>query len=292
MLYLPAKNYYMKKASIILSGIMLISACSFGQSSGNLVLNKGQKFLVENKMTTNSSQQMMGQDIESKADVFTSNNFEVKDIKDNNYNITNTFTKLTAAMSAMGQNINFDSDKPEDMNGEMGSGVKDFINHPKNIIVDKSGKVFAADSTDTARASGNGMMSIMLKQFFGNTDEAGLNTFRVVPKNAKAGYSWKDSTSKEGVVRVTNYNIKDIKGSEASVNIDGTVDVDAKIEMQGVSVNTKTKGTIKGEEIVDVKTGVVKQRTTTVESTGKSEAMGQEIPTTTKLTTVTTVKSI
>ena len=38
--------------------------------------------------------------------------------------------------------------------------------------------------------------------------------FMPVPKKVKAGSSWKDSTSKDGVIRVTNYTVKEIKGRE------------------------------------------------------------------------------
>lgn len=275
----------------ILSGSLFIAALSFGQSSGNLVLNKGQKFLVENKVTANSTQEMMGQTMDSKADIFTSNNFEVKDTKDNNYNLTNTFTKVTAAMSAMGQDMNFDSDKKEDMDGEMGSSMKDFINHPKDILVDKTGKILTEKKVDSS-AKGSGMMSMMMNQFLGNSEEAGLNTFRIIPKKSGAGYSWTDSSSNDGIKKITTYNIKEIKGSDAIIDITGTLNTDTKSEMQGMEISSKTTGTLKGEETVDINTGIVKQRTTTIESKGNIEAMGQNLPMSTKLTTVTSVKKM
>lgn len=279
----------------LLSALLFFTIAGFAQNSGSIVLNKGQKFLIENKFTALSTQEMMGQSMESKADVFTSNNIEVKDINDNNYNLTNTFTKVTATMSAMGQDMNFDSDKKEDMDGEMGKSMKDIINKPKNVIVDKQGKIIKDKSDTTKKDSGGGMMSMMMQQFLGNQEESGFGVseaFMIIPKNAKAGFSWSDSSSKEGIKKSTTYTIKEIKSAEAIVTISGNLVADTKTEMQGMEISSKTTGKITGEEIVDLKTGLIKQRTTTLESSGNMEAMGQEIPMTTKLTSVSTVKNL
>ena len=82
----------MKKITTLLFSFLLFTISGFTQNSGSIILNKGQKFLIENRFTALSTQEMMGQSMESKADVFTSNNIEVKDIKDNTYHLTNTFT--------------------------------------------------------------------------------------------------------------------------------------------------------------------------------------------------------
>ena len=290
----------MKKITTLLSALLFFTIAGITQNSGSVILNKGQKYLIENKFTALSTQEMMGQSMESKAEVFTSNNIEVKDIKDNNYHLTNTFTKVTAVMSAMGQDITFDSDKKEDMNGEMGSSMKDIINQPKNVLVDKNGKIIYSkkDTTKldtTSKESAGGMMSMMMEQLFGNPEETGFGlseAFMIVPSNAKQGFSWSDSSSKAGIKKSTTYTIKEIKGSEAIVTISGNLNADTKTEMQGMEISSKSSGKITGEEIVDLKTGLIKLRTTTLESSGNMEAMGQEIPMTTRLTSVSTVKNL
>jgi hypothetical protein len=237
---------------------------------------------------------MMGQSIDSKADFVILNTVEVKDIKDNNYTLTNTYTKILANMNAMGQDMNFDSDKKEDMDGEMGKGLKDLIGKPKNVVIDKNGKI-VVNKTDTTTASSGGMMAVMMKQLTGNAEETGFGlseAFRIIPSKAFAGTSWMDSSSMDGVKKSTKYTIKEIKGTDAIVSVAGILDVDSQTEMQGMPISNKSNGKINGEEIVDLKTGLIKQKNTTVESSGKLEAMGQEIPTTTKVTAVSTMKSI
>ena len=42
--------------------------------------------------------------------------------------------------------MNFDSDKKEDMDGEMGNTFKNYINQPKPVVMDKSGNVIVSSS--------------------------------------------------------------------------------------------------------------------------------------------------
>ncbi len=116
--------------------------------------------------------------------------------------------------------------------------------------------------------------------------------FLIVPSKAKKGFSWSDSSSKAGIKKFTNYTIKEMKGSEAIVSISGNLNADTKTEMQGMEISGNSTGKINGEETVDLKTGLVKQRTTTLESSGNMQAMGQEIPMTTKVTSVSTVEDL
>jgi hypothetical protein len=116
--------------------------------------------------------------------------------------------------------------------------------------------------------------------------------FLPISKKVKAGTSWQDSTSAEGVTRVTNYLVKEIKGNTATISISGTENRDTKMEMQGMEINTKTTGKFAGEESVDINTGVILQNNTSADASGTINVMGQEIPTTIKATSVTTVKPI
>src|SRR5258706_6736803 len=285
----------MKKITFLLSPFLFLYVAGFCQHPVALVLVKGQKYLVENKFNAVTSQEMAGQSIESKADIFTSNNFEVSDIKDDNYNLTNTITKITAVLSAMGQDMSFDSDKKEDMDGEMGNGMKDIINHPKNVIIDKKGNIVVTESDTLKKDSSTAMMSMMLGQFIGDPEETGYGlkeVFIVIPSKAKPGLSWTDSSSIKGVNKSTTYTVKEIKGIEATIGISGNVSIDMSTQMGGMDVTNKSNGTMTGEEVVDIKTGIIKQRTTTLESTGSMQAMGQDIPIKTKVIAVSTVKSI
>ncbi len=284
----------MKKiASFIIAVTTLVSAAS-AQTNSTVSLMKGQKFVIENKFTATSAQEMGGQSIDSKAAVFTSNNVEVKNLSDKGFDLSTTYTKVTANLSAMGNDMNFDSDKKEDMDGEMGKDMKGMINSPKSVMIDKAGKIVSVVK-DTTSTSGQGMMGMMMQQLMGNAEESGYGlseAFLVLPAKAKVGDKWSDSTSKNGVSRHTTYTVTAISDTEATLAVSGNLITDTKAEMQGMEVATKTTGKISGEQIVDIKSGLIKSRNTTVDSNGNIEAMGQVIPMTSKLNAVTTVKTI
>jgi hypothetical protein len=286
----------MKRITLILFAFIFIST-AFAQNAGNINLTKGQKFSVDNKIIAVTTQTLMGQSMESNAELTTKYSIEVKDIKDNNYNLSNTFTKMKAKMSAMGNDVNFDSDKKEDMAGEYAASFKDIINQPKEVVIDKSGKILNSKKEEPKPVNAQpDIMKMMIEQLLGDPEETGYGVnlaFVSTPSKISTGYNWTDSSNKEGIQRSTTYTVKEIKGTDAVITITGILNTDAKSQMQGMDIVNKSKGNLKGEEILDITTGVIKERTTTLESAGtiSIESQGLEIPMTTKVTFVSSVKS-
>lgn len=275
----------------------MFSGFAFSQNSGSIVLNTGQKLQMDNHVKAIINQEAGGQTIEINADITTMNTMDVKEKKDNNYNLTNTVNNLKADMSFMGQNMNFDSDKKEDMNGEMGQSMKDVFNIPRPVTIDNTAKMLTVSKVDEKKKEVNtaSPMTGMMDKFVGNIQEANYGVamaFQVIPKTAGVGYTWSDSTNKDGTISKNNYIIKEIKGNEANVDITGVTKSQNKTEAQGMEVTSTSAGTVKGNALVDLMTGIVKQRTTTLDLSGTVEAMGQEMPMTSKITTVTSVKEI
>lgn len=286
----------MKRITLILFAFIFIST-AFAQNAGNINLTKGQKFSVDNKIIAVTTQTLMGQSMESNAELTTKYSIEVKGIKDNNYNLSNTFTKMKAKMSAMGNDVNFDSDKKEDMAGEYAASFKDIINQPKEVVIDKSGKILNSKKEEPKPVNAQpDIMKMMIEQLLGDPEETGYGVnlaFVSTPSKISTGYNWTDSSNKEGIQISTTYTVKEIKGTDAVITITGILNTDAKSQMQGMDIVNKSKGNLKGEEILDITTGVIKERTTTLESAGtiSIESQGFEIPMTTKVTFVSSVKS-
>jgi hypothetical protein len=276
----------MKKIVLIFAGAFCFSMATIAQANQTLKLDKGQKYQVDNKLETTSSTEVQGQTMETKVNVSSVYNIVVKDKTDNNYNLTNTITHMVMNMTMMGQEMNFDSDKKEDMDGQMGTALKEYINQPKDVVVDKTGKVISKDESDSSASS-------IAKQLnFAATGYGAQMAFVALPKNPKAGDTWTENTDENGIKRTTNYTIKSIDGNVATVGFDGTVATETTMQQQGMEMSTKTTGKFSGEEKVDVKTGVVQSNTTTGEASGTVTAMGQDFPTSSKVTSTTTVKSL
>ncbi|MEO5649953.1 MAG: hypothetical protein ABIR03_08525, partial [Ginsengibacter sp.] len=104
----------MKKVKLFVIATICISTISFAQSNNSIHLKKGQKYAVENKISTKNSTEAQGQTMETNIEATTTFNIEVNDIVSNNYNLINTVDGVKMAMTMMGQEMNFDSDKKED----------------------------------------------------------------------------------------------------------------------------------------------------------------------------------
>lgn len=277
----------MKKITVFFLAAIFLSTITIAQSNGSLKLAKGQKYLVDNKVSTNTSTQVQGQSMDTKSDIASVYNIEVKDEGNNGYNLTNTITNIKMNMAMMGNEINFDSDKKEDMDGQMGSSLKDYINQPKDVLIDNAGKVITKETKDTSSEPS------LAKQL--NFDESGYGAemaFLAIPKNPKVGTTWTDKTDNGDINKSTTYTIKDITGNIATVSFTGTLDIQKTMEQQGMEVSTKSSGKFSGDEKIDVNTGVVQTNTSTIETSGTVTAMGQDFPTSTKVTSTTTVKEL
>lgn len=281
----------MKKIILLIAAAIISSTGLFAQTGNTLNLKKGQKYVVENKISTKSSTEMQGQSMEANADVTSTYSIEVKEENADNYKLTNAITGLKMNTSQMGQEMTFDSEKKEDLDGPIGSALKDYINKPKDVVVDKSGKLIPQKKDDKEEPA-NDVASMISKQL-GDPDATGYGAemaFDSLPKNIKAGSTWTRTTNNNGIVTTTNYTVKSINGNLATLTTNGTIATDAKMEMQGMEITTKTTGKFTGEEIADITTGIIQSNTSTVDASGIIGVMGQELPTTSKVTSTTTVK--
>jgi Family of unknown function (DUF6263) len=285
----------MKKLHTTLGIITMAFLASFNSQgqTNKLVLTKGQKLELSNEVKSKISMEMMGQSMEIISNVNMLQAIEVNEKSDSGYAVSATLKKMKMEGSAMGQNMNYDSEKKEDQDTEIGKNFKNKINAVTESQVNENGKTTSVKklATEVEGAEGGNPMAMMQNMGGGNNEEAGAGAaFMVLPAGKKVSDSWSDSSNADGVKVNRTYTVKDVKGSETTVTLKGTQSISKKIENQGMEVNVLMDTKLSGEITVDTTTGLVKQKTITVEGTGTSEVMGQSIPITTVSTTTTIVK--
>ena len=286
---------FIKPTSVFLGAICLFSLAADAQTApGKLTLAKGQKIQIDNNVKSVISQEMMGQAMEITIDANMTHQVEVKDKKKNSYVVSSTLTKLSTSGTAMGQEMKFDWDKPEDMESETGKALKDQLNVSKELEVNDKAEVIAGIKKDTAAAGGDQLMDMMNNVIGGGSDESNgaAMAFDVIPKGKKVGDSWSDSSVTDDMKIYRSYTIKEVNGNDATVTLTGKQVTKKKVEQQGMEINVNMEGKLSGEGVVDMSTGLVKQKTTVMDGVGTAEIMGQSMPVTTKVTTTTTVKTI
>ena len=282
--------------STVLPAICLFSVTASAQTaSGKLMLAKGQKIQIDNNIKSVINQEMMGQSMEITIDANMVHQVEVKDKKTSSYLLSSTLTKLTTNGSAMGQDMKFDSDKKEDLESETGKALKDQLNVTREVELNDNAKVINAVKKEPKAPSATPQLMDMVNNVTGgDADESnGANAaFEVVPAGKKAGDTWSDSTITGDIKTYRNYTLKEVNGNNGTVLLTGKQTTKKKMEQQGMEINISMEAKLSGEGIVDMTTGLLKQRTMVMDGTGSAEVMGQTIPVTTKITTTTTVKTI
>ena len=285
-----------KTLSLFLTACYAFSITAVAQiSSGKLSLHKGEKLEVDNDVKSVITQEMMGQSMEVNINALMVHHVEVKEKKDSSFTIVSTLTKLKTKGSAMGQKLDFDSDKKEDMESETGKAIKDELNVAKEIELNESAKVINTKKPNKNEEKTSGSMIDIFKNITGDdADESNgaKDAFEVIPTGKKKGDIWADSIIIDDVKTYRKYKIKEVKDNDATIVLSGTQITDKKMEQQGLEINIHMEGKLSGEGIVDMSTGIITQKSTVMDATGTAEVMGQSVPVTSKVTSVTTVKRL
>lgn len=185
-------------------------------------------------------------------------------------------------MEGMGQNSEYDSEKAEDKDSEIGKAMGDKLNKSTTYQLNKAtGKITAAKGNESDDKSG-GMMGM------GMGSDAGSGTgdaFLIITSDKNVGDSWSETVTSNGLTTKKNYKILSIQNDIANVELKGTITGTTEQEMQGNSIKMKTDAKLDGKITSNIKTGLVYMMKMDADINGTVEAMGQEMPVTSKTTT-------
>ena len=277
----------MKKGLLIIG--ILLSVVSFAQKSPsvtkNIALSKGQQIIITTTAIQNAE---MSMGMSMKSSSTTVNKLIVLEAGDKEYKISSTLTKMLFSADMMGQQKDFDSDKKEDRDSEMGKSA--LLDEIKLAILNKSTGIAVFEKQDTLSDDKEndplaGMMGSLIKA---NDAATVSGAFFIIPANKKAGDKWIDSSSTGGMKTVNNYSIESIEKNILTVVLNATVSGITSMEAQGTGFNVTMNSTSSGKIVVDLNTSLVKKRTTSGNINSTIEMMGQSLPVTGTATTTTT----
>ena len=200
-------------------------------------------------------------------------------------------------MDGMGQTQKFDSDKKEDLDGQMGGPVKDILMKSYEMTIDQSGKVISVkeDTTQTKKQGDEADMVGNILSKLGSALDAPApgeaSFFKILPsKELKKGDAWLDSTDSPGGKEFIHYTLSDITPSEIVLDYTSNSNTDAKSEMMGMEATTHMVNNSKGKITIDRASGILKNKTAETESNGTVDIMSQSVPIKTKTNLTMNVK--
>lgn len=289
VLFLCVSYIITKKMNKQFFSTLVMAIAIFATASAQKInIAKGQKMenLVVLKMKMNVD--LGGQQLENDAENKTTSVIEVKEASDKGYTLSSTLKRATFNMSAMGMERSFDSDKPEDLDGEMGGPFKDKINKSTDIQIGKDGKIieYAEDDKTDGPSSMIGINALAKGQTY-------PLLLSLPAKALKVGDVWTDSSgTAETVKRVVYYTLKEIKGDDLIVTFTGNMAKKGVMEQMGMELNMDIAGDMTGEATYEKSSGWLKSNNMLVDVKGTMEIMGQSGPITIKMDVATTNKKL
>ncbi len=265
----------------IFTFIILVSSLpSFAQKEGSVVLNKGQKFTITSSVSSDID---MGMGMPIKNSSTSASQVVVLFDDDKKYTISNTVTKMTVTSDVMGQQTNYDSDKQEDKDSELGKKLSTTINKSDTILVEKTtGNTTKKNDSPERPEKGSEDNPFGDLMSGGNADVGVTAAFFVIPKDKKVGDSWSDSTSTKDMKTVKTYTIKSMDKDIATVLVNMNMNGSFETDMEGTSIPFTMNVKSSGEMTVDVKKSLVNKFHNDIDISGSFEVMGQTMPITAK----------
>jgi hypothetical protein len=263
----------MLKQICVVSAIMV----SMTVNAQSISLTKGQK--LQTKVNTSMTMKMdaFGTTTETVAKSINTSIVQVKDITADKYVLSGTLTRMELHSSAMGQTMDFDSDKKEDREGEVGQVLAGRLNKPQTIELDKQGKIRNVQNIDSSGGNFNDQMNFAEQLTQGQPYPYLLP----LPASSKlaSGFSWVDSTgSLETIKVVTTYKVKSINATDVTVDFVAKTTKSGTISEQGMEMEVNIAGTTTGTAIYEASTGILKQNNAISTIKGDIGALGTKTP--------------
>lgn len=194
-------------------------------------------------------------------------------------------TAMKMNMSAMGQDMSYDSEHPEEGGEEMGPKVKEVMKEPTKVKLDAKGKIKEI-AENKALEELNEQASAMKSLTKGKY----LDIFIDIPKAIKVGDKWKDSTITTEQRIVNTYTYKSFAAGVATIEQLSSIKTDGKIEKQGMTGTQKMDGTMTSTVLVNAKNLQIKSRKTKGKIKGEINMASMEIPMEIDMTVTETIE--
>ena len=287
----------MKKTLITLLAVFVAgflfaqTAANKPLSGGKIVLGKGQKIVIENTVSIESS---MSPGVEASNNTASENILEVKDVTDKGYTISNSLSKLKLSMDIMGQSSSYDSEKPADQNTDMGKSLAKQLNNPMDVSLDNTtGHALAINKPKVEKETDDANPMQGLLQMLGDngSDEAVVSgAFQLIPAGKNIGDTWSDSTIDKDMKTRRSYTLKSISDSGAVILLSSITESVNNIEMQGMQIEITSSTQTNTKMLTNIATGQLMKKTTQATISGSFQVMGQSVPISAKASTVSIYK--
>lgn len=245
------------------------------------------------------AQQANGMSFDFNLDGTSVSHYTVTNAGDENISLRHKLQRITYVFDGMGSKMKFDSDNKKDLEREFARPMRDMLSKSYDLIIDTLGKTLLVLAPTAAPSAGDDQFRLIsgllgdLATIATPPQKGDPTLFMCWPGGELAiGESWTIAKNGEKDNYKTVYTLSAASDSTFTIDFTGSGNKRIENEMRGMQITVNMKTATTGQIIVDRSTGIIKEKTTTVESTGTSEMMGGSTPVSGKMTTVTRVRKM
>jgi hypothetical protein len=269
----------MKKLLAIV--LIACSTASQAQYFQPIQLKKGQQFVCASSLNTDTDMGMGTM----KSNISSKQNIRVIDENEKSYILALSLSSIKMDMDGMGQQMSYDSEKPEDKDSQIGASMSDKLTTVDTFSLDKkTGLITKISQTKEVEGGGMTMMSSD-----GNANLSINAAFFVVPMSKKIGDTWNytDSLQTTGITTTKTFTLVSRDKNIATISYTGKSVGTISSEVQGMSMTANIDSKLSGEFQVNLENGSVIKTTDDIDGTTAMDMMGQNMNMTTKARTIT-----
>lgn len=275
----------------IFLAIMLLGAIT-GQSqkiNNSLAFEKGKK--LEMTITVSSNVTSMGN---TRIEAVIERSFDVEDMVNGNAVVEHKIKRIRFSMESMMGAESFDSENEDDRKGEIGKAMEKTLKNKYTMTLDATGKVIDIKKDDDNKTAAKDLNEEMIANILSQVGE-GLQTpevgessdFKILPdRELTKGEAWTDSTTD----RKTTYTVEDITATDIIISFVEEKKVEKKQEIMGNEMTIVSVENSTGTITLDIKSGLLKEKSATTDSTGTLDVMGNTMPVVSNTTKKWTVR--
>ncbi|MCR6721105.1 MAG: DUF6263 family protein [Chitinophagaceae bacterium] len=289
----------MKKISIALLviSIAFIQQSNAQKYNSRIQMDAGAIYEVTTEVKNLLAQQANGFSFDFNLNGNAVSLYNVTNTGDENISLRHKLKRIDFEFDGMGSKMKFDSDNSKDLEREFGRPMRDMLAKSYDMIIDTLGKTLLVLAPTAAPSAGDDQYKLIsgLLGDLGNVatppQKGDPTIFMSWPGGELAvGESWSIIKDSPNDNYRTSYTLSSVNDSTFVIDFTGTGAKKIENEMRGMQVTVNMKTVTTGQMQVDRATGIVREKTTTVESSGTSEMMGGSTPINGKMTTITRIK--
>lgn len=253
---------------------------------GRLKFQQGDTLQIRMDVNNTLSQEAMGQVIDLKLGATALHDYVVAKTSSDSSTLKHEVRRIQFNFEGMGQKYPFDSYSKSDMEGPFGPTMEDMLKRSFDMVISPSGKVLQVRTEKAGPIEKDDKLKTvtnMLKEVLAivQPPQKGVGSFfQVLPDRLIGpGQSWEDSIIDQTGKYHNKYTLTEITDSTIVVDVTGNSLTSSRMEpMAGREIITTMNCITSGKIILDIKTGLVRQKTFETISTGTAKGMGTETP--------------